>query len=235
MKKYTKINYEKVKYINLAYEIKSLINKEDYASSYRSDNAYIVHLKIINKTKYSNLELEYYNEENRFLIRDERKLKVPKNRELIFIEYGIKILVQYYLEEKTDILKEAYQVYSLDTIEKLEDSEQDYFSMKSNFKDKAKEVYERRKEQENYQKYTNDEKALYWAGKIEEWEHKFGAFDMPPVDFLDSFGLNRLRKKEPNIDKLMPLILIKLAKWWEYDIDFFFKRVNDNLNTNYKK
>ena len=232
---YTKVDFKESKYLELPKGITSFINKEDYQSSYKANNIYIIKLRIRNQTNFKSLEIEYDIKEDIFLTRDERKLKVPKDRELIFIEYGIKILVQYYLEEKTDSLKEVYQMYSLDTIEKLEDSNQDYFSMKRNFKDKAKEVYEREKKKEIYQKYTDEEKALYWAGHIEEWEHKIGAFDIPPIDFIDSSGLNGLRKKEPNIDKLMPLILKKLAIWWEYDIDFFFKRVNDNLSMNYKK
>ena len=58
---------------------------------------------------------------------------------------------------------------------------------------------------------------------------------MPPVDFLDSSVLSGIRKKELDIDKLMPLILTKLAIWWEYDIDEFFEKVNHNLDTEYQK
>ena len=140
--KYRKINYEKSKYINLPDKIKNLIDKEDYARCYKNDNYYIVQLRLVNKTNYSNLEFEFDVKKNRFLTREEREQKVPKDRELFFAEYGVEIFIQYYLEEKTDILKESYQIYSLDTNEKLEDYEQDFFSMNRTFKDKAKEVYE---------------------------------------------------------------------------------------------
>jgi len=239
--KYRKINYEKSKYINLPDKIKNLIDKEDYARCYKNDNYYIVQLRLVNKTNYSNLEFEFDVKKNRFLTREEREQKVPKDRELFFAEYGVEIFIQYYLEEKTDILKESYQIYSLDTNEKLEDYEQDFFSMNRTFKDKAKEVYESAKKKESYNEWTNSKKALYWAGKIHQWERNFGGTqsfggtDMPPVDFLDSSVLSGIRKKELDIDKLMPLILTKLAIWWEYDIDEFFEKVNHNLDTEYQK
>ena len=233
--KYTKINYEKSKYLELPKGITSIIDKADYRSSYKANNIYIINLLIRNKTDFKSLEIEYDTEKNRFLTREEREAKVPKDRELFFAEYSIEIFIQYYLEEKTDILKESYQIYFLNTNEKLEDYEQDFFSMNRAFKDKAKELYEREKEKEAYAKWTDSKKASYWAGRIDQWERNFGDIDMPEVDFLDIIGLNGIRKKEPNIDKLMPLILTELARYWEYDVDEFFKRVNDNLGTSYSK
>jgi len=230
--KYTKIDYKKDIYSNLPNKIKNLIDKEDYSRCYKSDNHYIVQLWVTNKTKY--LEFEFDIHQNRFLTREERELKVPKDRELFFSEYGVEIFIQYFLEEETDILKESYQIYSLDTNEKLERYTQDFFSMKRTFKDKAKEACKIEKEKKTYIKSTNSEKVAYWAGKIDQWERNFGVIDMPKIDFLDSIGLNGIRKKEPDIDALMPFILKKLATWWEYDIDDFFERVNHNLGTEYR-
>lgn len=231
---YTKANFKESKYLELPKDITNLINKEDYRASYKANNIYIISLLIRNQTKFKSLEIEYDTEKNRFLTREERELKVPKDRELFFSEYGVEIFIQYFLEEETDILKESYQIYSLDTNEKLERYTQDFFSMKRTFKDKAKEACKIEKEKKTYIKSTNSEKVAYWAGKIDQWERNFGVIDMPKIDFLDSIGLNGIRKKEPDIDALMPFILKKLATWWEYDIDDFFERVNHNLGTEYR-
>jgi len=202
--------------------------------SFISKNSYVIHLKIINQTQYSNLELDYDIKKNRFLTRDERKLKVPSNRELIFLEYSMKILVQYYLEEKTDILIEAYQIYSLDTDEKVEESQQNYFSMKRSFEDKAKEAYDNQESKKAYLTYNDEQKASYWSRifyRWMRWEGENGSDD--EVEFFQPEVIAKFKKEEPNLDRLMPIILKQLARMWMLDEKEFFDKVNQQLGTSY--
>ena len=226
--------YIKIKYTILPSCIRQLIEKKDYSYAYKSENSYVIGLRIKNQTNYNCLELEYSIKKNRFLIREEREAKVPKDRKLFFSEYGVEIFIQYSLEEKTDILKESYQIYSFDTNEKLDDSEQDFFSMKCSFKDKAKEVYVIEEEKNIYKGFTDYEKATYWAGKFHRWMRQVGESDMDEIEFFEKESFESIRNEEPNIDTLMPMILTQLAKAWMFDIDDFFKGVNKRLETEYK-
>jgi len=226
--------YIKVKYTMLPFYIIKLIEKKNYSYAYKSKYAYIIGLRIKNKTNYNCLELEYNINKNIFLTREERDLKVPKNRELFFTKYGVKIFIQYFLEEETDILKESYQIYSLKTNEKLEDYEQDFFSMKRSFEDKAKEVYEREEEKKSYKKWTDSQKISYWAGKFHKGMRQVGESDRDEIEFFEKELFKYFRKKEPNIDVLMPMILTQLATVWMFDIDKFIEEVNKRLKAKYE-
>lgn len=233
--KYTKIDYKKSKYLELPDSIVKLICKDDYRASFKSSMSYVIELKIQNQTDFNSLEIEFDIEKNRFLTREERQIKVPKDRELLFAKYNVEIFMQYFLEEETDVLKESYQIYSLTTNEKLESYTQNYFSMKRTFEDKAKEVYEREKEKEAYREWSDFQKASYWAGKFHRWMRWAGEDGLDEIDFFESKIFEQFRKEEPNIDDLMPLILTELAKVWMFDVDEFFEKVNKRLGTLYTR
>ena len=226
--------YIKVKYTILPFHITKLIEKKDYAYAYKSKYTYIIGLRIKNQTNYNCLELEYNINKNIFSTREERSLKIPKNRELFFLEYDVELFIQYFLEEETDILKESYQIYSLATNEKVEDYTQNFFSMKRTFEEKAKEVYDREKEKKAYTKWTDYQKASYWAGKFHRWMRWCGEDGMNEVDFFEAKIFQQFRDEEPNIDALMPMILTQLATAWMFDIDEFFEQVNERLKSKYQ-
>jgi len=232
---YTKINYEKVSYSKLAQGIKDQITFERFFDAYFADNSYV--LGIVNESKDATIEVEYDSTKNRFLIREERESKVPSDQEIIFEQYGVKISVQYYLEEKRDILIEAYQIYSLDTDEKLSDSEQNYFSMKRSFEDKAKEAYNEQERQKAYLTYNDTQKASYWSRifyRWMRWEGENGTSE-DEVEFFQPEVMAKYREEEPNIDRLMPIILKQLARSWMFDEEEFFEKVNRQLGTSYSR
>jgi|GEM_PF-1581493 len=230
--KYTKIDYKEIGYSQLPDNIKNKIAFEEFFSVYLGKDNYILH--IMNKTKDTTIEVEYDIKKDKFLTRDERKLKVPSSRELIFLEYGIKILIQYYLEEKTDILIETYQIFSLETLETVEESKQNYFSMKRSFEDKAKEAYDNQESKKAYLTYNDEQKASYWSRifyRWMRWEGENGSDD--EVEFFQPEVIAKFKKEEPNLDRLMPIILKQLARMWMLDEKEFFDKVNQQLGTSY--
>jgi len=86
-----------------------------------------------------------------------------------------------------------------------------------------------------YEKLTDNEKASYWAGKFHRWMRLCGEDGLEEVDFFEAKIFQQFRDEEPNIDKLMSIILTQLATAWMYDIGKFFLQVNERLETNYRR
>lgn len=233
-----KIDYITSEYAKLPDEIKDLINKDDYARCFVSDDSYIIELLIRNNSIYSELQLDYDMKKKRFLTREEREVKIPEDRVLVFEKYSVKIFIQYSLEEKTDFVKEMLQIYFLGVLQDGFNSPRDFFSFKKNFEYEAKQIYEREEKEKWYQSATDYEKSIYWTSKIFFWMRQIGEqgeYSMQEIRFFNLKEMEFLKKEEPNIEIFMPRILTELAQMWMTDMDNFFAIVNKQLGTSYVK
>lgn len=86
----------------------------------------------------------------------------------------------------------------------------------------------------NYCDKNREDKICYWVGILYRSMRWVGEEGYEEISIFDKNLLTHMKKVDPNIDVIMPLILSTLSKMWMEDANNFIKKVNRQLGTHYE-
>jgi hypothetical protein len=85
----------------------------------------------------------------------------------------------------------------------------------------------------NYHDISESDQVAHWVGYIYRGMRWSGEDGCDEISILDRKELEMWKRLDPTIERLMPRVLDGLAEMWHQPKDAFFKRVNEQMGTQF--
>jgi len=85
-----------------------------------------------------------------------------------------------------------------------------------------------------YLAMSKEDKIAHWSGYLYRGMRWAGEDGCDEISILDEKEIARLRAADPDIDLLMPYVLLNLARMWMEPIESFVARVNKQMGTHFE-
>lgn len=222
-----------IEYRNLPPSLRESLDVELFIFAVPADNPDNIIVWILDRLEKSNKELEYSISKSRFLSIEERRTSL-KNEEIYrFPKLGVDLQIKKIFEESTSVQLNIYRLRSIDSgVSLIEKETMHYFDLDTDINDVVEQLLSELELPALYLKMPGDDKINYWVSYLYRAKRQSDGYCNTMIDFFDMPLIAKMRKFDPEINKIIPRILEKLASLENMDINLLVREFNERTGYN---